>query len=218
MKEIAYSILSSDFSKLEDDLNIMLNSGVKYLHYDVMDGHFVNNISFGPHVLSTINKEHKLINDVHLMITNPRDYVEKFVLANADIITFHYEALKNDDDIDEIINLIHTYNCKCGLSIKPKTSVDKIVKFLNKLDLVLIMSVEPGFGGQSFIEETYKKIEVLDGFKKKYGLNFIIEVDGGVNNTNGKKILKSGANLLVCGSYLAKADHKKEAILSILGD
>ena len=218
MKELSYSILSSDFSNLELDLDNIFNGGVKYLHYDVMDGHFVNNISFGPHILSTINKTHNLINDVHLMITNPKNYIEQFVKAKADIITFHYEALNNNEDIFDLINYIHSFSCKCGISIKPNTPVDAIIKFLPKVDLVLVMSVEPGFGGQSFIINSYKKIRDLDTFRKKEGLNYIIEVDGGIKSDNAKAIFNSGADLLVCGSYLAKATDKKAAVSLILGE
>lgn len=218
MKELSYSILSSDFSNLELDLENIFNSGVKYLHYDVMDGHFVNNISFGPHILSTINKKHNLINDVHLMITNPKDYVEQFAKAKADIITFHYETINSDNEIIDLINFIHSFGCKCGISIKPNTPVEAIIKYLPMIDLVLVMSVEPGFGGQSFILNSYKKIGDLDTFRKNKGLNYIIEVDGGIKSDNAKAIFNSGANLLVCGSYLAKATDKKVAVSLILGE
>ena len=209
---IAPSILSASFANLEKELDEVYSLGCKVLHFDVMDGHFVKNISFGSHVLSTINQEHKLFNDVHLMVSDPKFWINDFVKAKADNITFHYEALKDNNLINELITYIHSFNIKCGISINPKTDVKVLLPFLDKIDLILLMSVEPGFGGQAFNEEIYKKIEVLQGFKNKNNYKFAIEVDGGVNLTNTKNLVKLGANILVYGSYIFNSKNKKDSI------
>ena len=207
--EIAPSILSADFLHLEDEILKIKNLGCKYLHFDVMDGHFVNNISFGIPVLKCIDHKFGLINDVHLMIENPSIYIKGFIEAGADIITFHYEAMKSEEEIFKLIDLIHSYNKLAGLSIKPKTPVSSIEKFLTKLDLVLVMSVEPGFGGQEFIKESLEKIKLLKSLKEM-NKNFIIEVDGGINGNTAPSCIKAGADLLVSGSYLYKSKNIKE--------
>ena len=207
--EIAPSILSADFLHLKDEILKIKNLGRKYLHLDVMDGHFVNNISFGIPVLKCIDHKFGLINDVHLMIENPSIYIKGFIDAGADIITFHYEAISNDEEIFKLIDLIHSYNKLAGLSIKPKTPVSSIEKFLTKLDLVLVMSVEPGFGGQEFIKESLDKIALLKSLKEM-NKNFIIEVDGGINGNTAPSCIKAGADLLVSGSYLYKSKNIKE--------
>ena len=163
MKEvyIAPSILSADFSKLGEEIALVESLGAEYLHFDVMDGHFVPNISFGVPVLKSISSIHQMINDVHIMISEPDKYIRKFADAGADIITFHYEACFDQDEVMDVIDLIHACGVKAGLSIKPKTPVEVLLPFLEDLDLVLVMSVEPGFGGQSFIPEALDKIVVL---------------------------------------------------------
>ena len=163
MKEvmIAPSILSADFSKLGEEIKLVESLGADYLHFDVMDGHFVSNISFGVPVLKSISRIHNMVNDVHIMISEPRKYIQKFVDAGADIITFHYEACETPEEVADIIELIHECGVKAGLSIKPNTPVEVVKPFLEDLDLVLVMSVEPGFGGQEFIPESLMKIQYL---------------------------------------------------------
>ncbi len=209
---IAPSILSASFTYLENELDEVFKAGAKVLHYDVMDGHFVNNISFGSHILSTINTKHNLINDVHLMVTDPNKYIESFVKAKADSITVHYESFSTKIDLINTINLIKSYGVKVGVAIKPKTKIDVLFNFIKDINLVLIMSVEPGFGGQKFITESYKKIEDLQAFRKKKNLKFLIEVDGGINDSNSHKLINLGCDILVCGSYIFNAANKEEAI------
>ena len=148
---IAPSILSADFNDLGNEIKLIEKLGAEYLHFDVMDGHFVPNISFGVPVLANIAHTHKMINDVHIMISEPLKYIEKFAQAGADIITFHYEACDDENQVNRVIDLIHKHNVKAGISIKPNTPVEVLEPFLKDVDLVLVMSVEPGFGGQSFI-------------------------------------------------------------------
>ena len=156
--KIAPSILSADFNKLEEEILKVQNAGAEFLHFDVMDGHFVPNISFGIPVLKNIAHSHHMVNDVHIMISDPKKYAPEFIKSGAEYLTFHYEALNNDKEVEEVIDLIHSLNGKAGLSVKPNTPVEVVDKFLPKLDLVLVMSVEPGFGGQSFIPSAVDKI------------------------------------------------------------
>lgn len=214
---VAASILSADFKNLEKEISNLKNDGVDYLHFDVMDGHFVKNISFGSYILSCIKDTSKLINDVHLMIDNPKFYYQDFINAGADIITFHYEAVDKNEVIP-LIREIKSKGIKVGLSIKPATRVDLIKDFLKELDLVLVMSVEPGFGGQKFIENSLNKIKELDDLRKSLNLNFLIEVDGGVNDLTSKKIINSNADILVSGSYIFKSKSRKESIMKIKGE
>jgi len=200
--KIAPSILAANFYNLENQLITLKESNIDYLHFDVMDGNFVDNISFGAPVLKSLSKEIEFIYDVHLMIADPIKYVNQFAEAGANIITFHYEATKSKTI--KTIEKIKKNNCKVGISINPNTKVEKIYKFLKYVDLVLVMSVHPGRGGQSFIEDAYSKIEKLSKYKKENGLDFIISVDGGVNDKNIKKIEESGANLAVAGSSVFK--------------
>ena len=181
------------------------------MHFDVMDGHFVPNISFGAPVLDSIKHNFGLINDVHLMISDPLKYIEDFVKAGADIITFHYEALESDEKRWEVINKIKSFNVKVGMSIKPKTDVKVLLPFLNDLDLILIMSVEPGFGGQKFMESALDKIKFLSLEKNKNGLKYLIEVDGGINSLTFKKCSDFGVDICVIGSYLYKSSNLKES-------
>ena len=209
---VAPSILSADFSKLGEEIHLVESLGAEFLHFDVMDGHFVNNISFGVPVLKSISHTHKMINDVHIMISDPLKYTESFIKAGAQFLTFHYEACKDEHEVHEVIHLIHELGAKAGLSIKPNTNVEAVLPFLNHLDLVLIMSVEPGFGGQSFIPNALDKIAYLRKVIDERGLNCFIEVDGGINNETAKLCKEAGVDILVAGSYLFGQKDIKERI------
>lgn len=200
---IAPSVLSLDYSKFQEQVNV-LNKEVEWLHFDVMDGHFVPNLSFGPDILKAFKKSSDLFMDVHLMVSDPNFFTDVFYKAGASSITFHYEALENEQAIHELIAKIKNLGIKAGLSIKPKTPVEVLKPFLDELDIVLVMSVEPGFGGQSFIESAYSKVEELS--KLKGERNYLIEVDGGVNDQNASKLNTVGADVLVAGSFVFKGD------------
>lgn len=219
MKEIfiAPSILSSDFSNLENEIKDLDKEGASYLHFDVMDGHFVNNISFGSYVLKCISNKTSLIKDVHLMIYNPKKYVKDFIDAGADIITFHFEAIK-ENEIEDLINYIHSFNKKVGIAIKPNTDVSVLKPYLKSLDLVLIMSVEPGFGGQEFIDSALNKIEYLKTIKNKYNYKYMIEVDGGINDVTSKLCIEKGVDILVSGSFIFHSKNRKETIENMKGN
>lgn len=206
---IAPSILSANFNNLSKDILACQEAGAEYLHFDVMDGHFVNNISFGIPVLESISRSHNMINDVHIMIENPKKYAKRFLDAGADILTFHYEACNSEEEVKEVISIIKENNKKAGLSIKPNTPVEVVIPFLKDLDLVLVMSVEPGFGGQSFIESSLDKIRFLREVIDQKGYSCLIEVDGGINNLTAQLVKDAGVDILVCGSYIFKGDIKK---------
>ena len=212
---IAPSILSADFNKLGDEIKLIEKLGAEYLHFDVMDGHFVPNISFGVPVLKNIAHMHHMVNDVHIMIAEPKKYIEKFASAGADIITFHYEACADDTEVKEVIDLIHQYHVKAGISIKPNTKVEVLDPFLGDLDLVLVMSVEPGFGGQSFIPSALDKIAYLRKAAEQNGFKYLIEVDGGINAETGKLCKDAGVDILVAGSYLFGHEDIKERMESL---
>lgn len=202
MKNIlAPSILSADFKVLGEQIRITSDNGAKYLHFDVMDGMFVPSISFGMPVLKSIQGVSPQVMDVHLMVTDPGRYVDAFQEAGADILTVHLEAC---EDVQAVLDKIHACGMKAGVTIKPATPVEALVPFLDQADMLLIMSVEPGFGGQAFIPESLDKIRSLRSMLKERGLNTDIEVDGGIYQSNVKEVLDAGANVIVAGSAVFK--------------
>jgi len=207
MVKIYPSMLSADFGILKETLEEIENYA-DGLHIDVMDGHFVNNISFGIPVIRSIRKYSDLFFDVHLMIGNPEKYIDAFVSAGADAITFHVEAVA---DVLALIDKIKEHEINVGVSIKPMTKIPDI-EILSQIDSILVMSVEPGFGGQKYIEATDYKIQELYRIRKENGLNFEILVDGGINCDNAKRVSECGADVLIAGSVIFNSDNKIEAI------
>ena len=209
---VAPSILSADFNNLKREMDTVSNAGAEWLHFDVMDGHFVPNISFGIPVLKSIAHSHNMVNDVHIMIADPLKYAPEFIKSGAEYLTFHYEACKDDKHVQEIIDLIHKCGGKAGLSIKPKTDVSVLDRFLPTLDLVLVMSVEPGFGGQSFMPNALDKIRYLRHTIDQNKYSCLVEVDGGINQETGDLCKEAGVDVLVAGSYLFGHEDVKERI------
>ena len=202
--QISPSILSADFSQLGSEIKKLEDGGADMIHVDVMDGHFVPNLTIGPPVIQTLRSYTKLPFDVHLMIKPVHKYIKDYAEAGADIITIHPEAT---DDLDESINLIKKHNKKVGLSLNPNTEIKVIEKNLSNIDLVLVMSVHPGFGGQKFMPEVLSKIETLKSFRNNHNLKYDIEVDGGINFSNSKEVIKAGANILVSGTTIFKENN-----------
>ena len=210
MIKVAPSILAANFNNLLDEVKSV--ESADYLHIDVMDGHFVPNISLGACVYKGLKNKVDLVFDVHLMIKDPRKYAIDFIKAGADILTFHYEALDSKEEIYDLIDFIHQNNVKVGISIKPNTKVEVLDEFLDKIDLVLVMSVEPGFGGQSFIPTALDKIKYLKNKKEKENFKFEIEVDGGINKETSKQCVEAGVEVLVAGTYVYNNQDRKQLI------
>ncbi len=208
---ISPSILSADFANLERDIKLVEDNGADWIHVDVMDGHFVPNITIGIPVVKSLKRFAKKPLDVHLMIENPEKYIEDFAKAGADIITFHYEAVK-PENIEDICNKIKSLGCKAGISIKPKTNQNDLIPYLQFFDMVLVMTVEPGFGGQEFMHYCAQKIPTIQQNGKE---DLIIQVDGGINDVTSKICTSLGATSLVAGSYIYKSKDVKKAIESL---
>lgn len=205
--EIAPSVLSLDYSNMISQCQDLNESKANWLHFDVMDGHFVPNLTFGPDILKGFKKLcPELVMDVHVMITDPDFFADKFRNAGADIYTFHYEAVDDHDKIHALIRKCHELGLKVGISVKPKTDVKVLDEFLPELDLVLIMSVEPGFGGQSFMEDMLDKVRYLRDMIDTNNYNCVIEIDGGINASTYKKAVDAGVDVLVAGSYVFKGN------------
>ncbi len=211
--KIAPSILSSNFSKLGEEISILNNSECDYIHIDVMDGHFVPNLTIGPSVISSIRPYTKKTFDVHLMINPVKKILPSFIDSGADIITIHHEI---SDNVFDCIDIIKKKNIKVGISIKPTTEPKKIIPYLNYVDLILVMTVEPGFGGQKFLTSQLSKIKEI---KKLIGnKNIELEVDGGINYETSKQVIKAGANVIVSGSTIFNSKDYNKAIIKLRGN
>ena len=204
------SILSADFSALLDDIKKIEEGGADYIHVDVMDGHFVPNISFGAPVMKCLNGKTSLPYDVHLMIEEPLKYIKDFVTDQTEFITVHREACEKN--LDEVIDMIKGYGIKAGVSIKPGTPTSALEGYFDKIDLILIMSVEPGFGGQSFMEDQLTKAVELSALKKEMGYSYIIEMDGGKSLDNIERVRDAGVEMAVAGSAVYKAEDEPERV------
>ena len=209
MAQIAPSILSADFTNLEKAIKSVEAGGSKYIHLDIMDGHFVPNISFGPSVVKALRSKTDIIFDVHLMIENPDFYIDQFVDAGADIITVHAEACTH---LHRTLQKIRETGKKVGVSINPATPITDLIEVLGMVDLVLVMSVNPGFGGQKMIDSCIDKVERLAGLRDRMQLNFLIEIDGGVTLDNAKEVMEAGCDIIVAGAAVFGAESIEDRV------
>lgn len=207
--KVAPSVLSADFGELNKEIQLINKSSAYSIHVDVMDGVFVPNISFGQPIVKTLSLISNKPLDVHLMIVDPIKFIDEFVFDNTLNITIHYESTNK---IEETLNYIKSKNIKSGLAIKPNTEIDEIESYIQKVDILCLMSVNPGFSGQNFIENTYTKLKQLRKLIEKKKLSTLIQIDGGVNNTNAKKLFKLGADILVSGNYIFKSANPNKVI------
>lgn len=204
---ISPSVLSMDYSKMKEQVEALNASKAEWMHFDVMDGHFVPNITFGPDILKGFRKMTDMVLDVHLMVSDPEKYAPIFVDAGADMVTFHVEALDNDlNRISNLLKVLHEKGVKAGVVIKPKTDVAFIEPILDQVDMVLVMTVEPGFGGQSFMKDMMSKVTWLKNKRDEKGYSYRIEVDGGINGSTYHTAIETGSDTLVAGSYVFKGD------------
>lgn len=205
---VSASVLSADMLNLEEEIRKLEKNEIDMLHFDVMDGNFVNNITYGLPILEAVNRSTEITLDVHLMISDPLIYAERFIKAGADIVSFHLES---ESDAMKTIEIIKKSGAKAAIAIKPATPAEDIYEFLPYIDMALVMTVEPGFGGQSFIPSTLKKVEAIHNKIAELGMNVHVQVDGGINDLTVGSVINAGADVIVSGSYLFKAKNMKEA-------
>ncbi len=211
---LAPSILAADFSKLGEEIKSCTDAGIQWLHCDIMDGHFVPNISYGPMIVEAARKSAPdTFIDTHLMIENPDQYIEAFADAGSDLISVHYEACPH---LHRTIQNIQNHGCMTGVVINPATAIEQILPIMPDVDLVLLMSVNPGFGGQKFINRTFEKLKALNFIKEQHGYNFLIQIDGGVGLNNIQQLVQDGADILVAGSSVFKADDIENRINQLM--
>jgi ribulose-phosphate 3-epimerase len=210
---VSPSILAADFGRLDEEITRITTAGADLLHLDVMDGHLVPNISFGPPIIAAIRPKHQILFDTHLMISEPARYAADFAKAGADHLTFHLES---ENDPDEVIELIRNLGCSVGMSIRPATPAEKLFPYLDRLDMILIMTVEPGFGGQKFMPETMPKVTELHREIKRRGLAVHLEVDGGINADNAQTARAAGANVFVAGTSVFRSPDGARAAINAI--